>query len=121
MDLAHFKATYKHKKMFLKIEKELTGKNTLSGYFHDTDKLFMYLIPFITSKDVKKVHRKISKHHIPNCLTSKKWMIQAIIDWESCRFTKPDKPETAREYIEDFIPQYADIFIPILNELGLKK
>ena len=41
--LENFKYTLKHKKAFLEVEKYLTGKNTIDGYLHDIDKLFMYL------------------------------------------------------------------------------
>ena len=35
--------TFKHKIAFLKIEKQLRGKNTLCGYLHDAEKPLMYL------------------------------------------------------------------------------
>ena len=36
--------TWRHKKAFLKVEKELLGKNTIRGYLHDADKLILYPI-----------------------------------------------------------------------------
>ena len=33
--------TWKHKIAFLKVEKQLLGKNTLSGYLHDIDKILL--------------------------------------------------------------------------------
>lgn len=115
MDIAHFKYTLKHKKAFLKTEKQILGKNTLSGYFHDIDKLILYLIPFLKSKKVSEIHRKFSKHHLPNAIEKEKYMIQSIIDWECARFTKPDKPLNARETLNNFYPEYKSYYIFIFK------
>ena len=49
------KYTLRHKKAFLKVEKELRGKNTLKGYLHDVDKPFLYLAFWIKLEDVQKI------------------------------------------------------------------
>ena len=86
--------TWQHKKAYLKVEKELTSKNTLSGYLHDLDKILMYIL-FIPKDTVSNIHRKISSHHERN--NKIKNLKEAIIDWECARFTKLDKPLNARE------------------------
>ena len=93
--------TYQHKKAFLKLEKEFLGKNTLSGYLHDTNKLFMYAIG-LPKNWVRKIHRAISPHHEHNGKI--KNLRGAIIDWECARYTKADKQITARQYYERFVP-----------------
>ena len=100
--------TWQHKKAFLKVEKELTGKNTWRGYFHDADKLLMYILGF-PKQWVHDIHYATSPHHIQKGKV--KNPIMAVIDWECCRITKPDKPYTAREYYEKFCPK-----IPELDE-----
>lgn len=109
--------TKNHRKAFLKIEKELTGKNTFSGYLHDLDKLFLY--PILGVKLAHKIHRKYSKHHIPRCLNKKNTIIQAIIDWECARFTKPDKPLNARDTLNKYYSEYFSTVDPVLKELNL--
>lgn len=107
--------TWKHKKAFLKVEKQLLKKNTLRGYLHDVDKLLLY--PFLKKDIVTKIHRKFSKHHLrANC---EKDYIQQIIDWESARFTKSDKPLNARDFINKARQNEKHIYIPLLEKLGL--
>ena len=42
-----------------------------------------------------------------------------ILDWESARYTKPDKPLNARETMEKYYPEYRKHVELILEELGL--
>lgn len=92
-----FNQTRIHRKEVQRIAKE-------KGYsfpFHDFLKMLNILI--FGDKIATKLHRKFSGHHvhtysdgisiyedIPN-------KIEAAIDWESARFTKPDKPLNAYE------------------------
>ena len=54
--------TKAHRKAFRKVEKELTGRNTIRGYFHDIDKLFLYL--FFDYNTVHNWHRKHSTRNL---------------------------------------------------------
>ena len=98
--------TWQHKKAFLHVEKELCGKNTWRGYCHDLDKLIMYIL-FFPKKLAHDIHVATSPHHIRNGKV--KSPLMAVIDWESCRYTKPDKPYTSREYYEKFCPKIPEI------------
>ena len=113
------KYTLNHKKAFLETEKRLIGYNTIRGYLHDVDKLFLYL--FFSPEKVTRIHRKYAKHHFNNAIESSNIedIIQMIIDWESARFTKPDKPLTAREYLYKTYKDRADEIEPILQMLAL--
>jgi len=91
--------TYQHKKAFLKVEKELLGKNTFSGYLHDTNKLIMFAIGLPKSW-TRFIHRSLSPHHEHNGKI--KNLVGAIIDWQCANLTKADKTLTAREYYEKF-------------------
>jgi len=95
----HIPYTLKHYIAFLKLEKKLLGYYKYK--FHDLDKVLMYLfIPFIGTHRIKMIHRKINRHHITFYKTNCNYE-EAIIDWECSRFTKADKPRTAREIVND--------------------
>lgn len=111
-----FLYTWEHKKVVLKLEKELLGHVTIRGILHDADKLLLYL--FFDKKIVSKIHRKYARHHIGNHKNEKD-IINALIDWESARYTKPDKPETAKEYLLTHKPEYTEYYKPLLIKLGL--
>ncbi len=111
-----FMYTWEHKKAVIELEKKLLGYNTLDGYLHDADKLFLYLL--FTKKETSKIHRVYARHHSGNH-KSENDIVNAIIDWESARLTKPDKPETARQYLYKCIPELANIYEPYLQKLGL--
>ena len=102
--------TWQHKKAFLQIEREMLGHNTLQGYLHDTDKLFLYAIgvPHLQAHQWHKTH---SSHHVIDGHV--KDPVQAVIDWECARITKPDKPLSAVEYYQRFpyrIPEIEEVF-----------
>lgn len=105
--------TAKHKKAFLKTEKEYLGKNTLTGYFHDLDKLIMYIIG-VPKQLVHNIHVATAPHHVRNGKV--KNPAAAVIDWECARFTKPDKPLNARDYYESFFVKKQNIRIPEIEE-----
>ena len=92
----------------------------LTGYgfpFHDLLKAIGILL--VGDKIATKLHRRFSRHHdhvingrrdIPN-------KVEAAIDWESARFTKPDKPLNAYQTWKAY---YSDIDMePTLRKLGL--
>ena len=109
------KYTCEHKKAFLQVEKELCGKNSINGYFHDLDKLIMY-VAGLPQKLTNKLHLYTSQHHIRNGKV--KNPIMAVIDWECAHLTKPDKPLRAREFYEKFCPKMPEIE-EALKKLGL--
>lgn len=111
------KYTFEHKKAFLFIEKSVVGKNTIRGYLHDVDKLILYLI--LGKKVTHKLHRKYARHHFDNVKT-KEDKIQMLIDWECAKYTKPDKPLSAYEFLLKAYPQHIDELLPIIYELGME-
>ncbi|MGL5957777.1 MAG: hypothetical protein ACRCZZ_04185 [Phocaeicola sp.] len=114
----NFTYTWEHKKAFLKVEKELLGRNTLSGYLHDADKLVLYL--FFDKKRAGEIHRKHSRHHQNSKHKSRlKYQIQTIIDFECSSLTKKDKPYSAREFVVEVCPQLKEEYLPIIEMLGL--
>ena len=125
-----FNQTRKHRKEVQRIAKE-------KGYsfpMHDFIKMINILL--LGDKIATKIHRKFSGHHAqsktylfavvhdpcgwvyPEYKTERdiKNKIEAAIDWESARFTKPDKPLNAYETWKKY---YSDIDMePTLKLLG---
>lgn len=116
MDKDKIRYTLSHRKAFRNVEKQLLGKNTIRGYLHDLDKVFLYLI--LPYKTVHNLHRKYSRHHALRAHTKADY-IQMVIDWECARFTKPDKPLNARGMLKKYYPWLKKEIEPILDELGL--
>ena len=66
--------------------------------YHDCDKLFLY--QFLDKKSASKLHREVSPHHMENNI-SKSYIdyLEAVLDYESAGYTKPDKPLNAYDTI----------------------
>lgn len=114
--------TYKHRKIviylankYYKDNKELLDKVKL----HDLDKLFMYL--FYEKEDASKIHRDLMSHHQNKIVKDKLDYIEMVLDWESARYTKPDKPLNAYDTLYRFYPGLEEHILPILKELGIDK
>jgi len=114
--------TLRHKVAFLQVEKRLRGKYTWRGLLHDAEKPFLYLIPWMSDEDVQKFHRAHNRHHVKNNLKkSKEDLLDAVIDWECARMTKPDKPLNAYDTLMKFYPEYKDEYLPIIKEYLLEQ
>lgn len=111
--------TFRHKIAFIVTEYNLTGKITLRGILHDSDKLLLYLIPGISLQFITNFHRKRSCHHFNNKQKTQKDYIQMIIDWECARMTKSDKPLNARDTLNTYFPQLKYEIEPLLKILNL--
>ena len=61
MQTDRIKYTLKHRKAFRAVEKQLLGHNTIRGYLHDLDKVFLYMV--MDYKCAHKIHRSHSRHH----------------------------------------------------------
>lgn len=110
--------TFQHRKAYRKVEKELTGRNSLKGYFHDLNKVVMYVLGLPTKK-AHNIHQKLSPHHVKNGKV--KDAVSAIIDWECARLTKPDKSLSAFKYYKKTWPDGIPKIEEALKKLGLWK
>ena len=114
--------TYKHRKIviylankYYKDNKELLDKVKL----HDLDKLFMYL--FYEKESASDIHRDMISHHENNLPKTELDYMEMVLDWESARYTKPDKPLNAYDTLYRFYPGLEEHILPILKELGIDK
>lgn len=92
---------------------------------HDVDKIVMLL--FLNEKLANRIHKKISIHHYKSFWYKKFGILdvyQSAIDWESSRFTKPDKQLDAIGYLNLIVPKtdlLYEKYFKVINELFLKK
>lgn len=114
----HIPYSWKHYLMVMKLEKKYIGYYKYP--FHDLDKIFMYIFsPFLGTKVIQKIHTRFAKHHLRKY---KKHMHfdESILDWESARFTKPDKPMDAWETYQKLFTDFSDDLLPIFEKFNLK-
>lgn len=114
--------TYKHRKILMFLAKKyFDNNNDLIERLkhHDMDK--MYLLLFYEKKDIESYHRTMSTHHDNDLEKTKLDYIEMVLDWESARYTKDDKPFNAYDTMCKFYPHLEDKIMPILNKIGLDK
>jgi len=98
---AHIPYTIRHRRVFRIVEREFTGKVT--HWFHDMDKLALYTFaPWLGTQRISDIHCRRTGHHPKYKDNTGKIVYkenitddniaEMLIDWESARFTKPDKP-----------------------------
>ncbi len=85
--------------------------------YHDLDKLYMYL--FFDKKSVSRIHRELSSHHENDLEKTYIDFVEMVLDWESARYTKLDKPLNAYDTLYKFYPEMEEFILPILKEMGI--
>lgn len=121
-NMEHIEYTYKHRKIVMLLARKYfkENKEVLEQVkYHDLDKLFMYL--FYDKKTVSKIHRNLCSHHDNDLEKSYLDYVEMVLDWESARYTKPDKPLNAYETLYNFYPNMIEVILPILKEIGIDK
>ena len=86
--------------------------------YHDLDKLFMYL--FYNKKDVSKTHRNLNRHHDNDLEKTYLDYIEMVLDWESARYTKPDKPLNAYDTLYKYYPHLENEILPLDSRLAFR-
>lgn len=86
---------------------------------HDTDKMWLYTQ--MPKDKAAKIHRMINKHHVHSIEQDKSTIdyLEMIIDWESARYTKPDKTLNAYDTLYGIYPEMEDEIKPLLVRLRL--
>ena len=114
--------TYKHRKIVIYLAKKYFKKNKdllKKVELHDLDKLFMYL--FYEKELASDIHRDMISHH-QICITKSEFdYMEKVLDWESARYTKPDKPLNAYDTLIKYYPDMEDNILPILKSIGIDK
>ena len=111
--------TYKHRKIIMALAKKyFNEKNVIDRIKnHDIDK--MYLLLFYEKKNINKFHRNMSSHHDNDIPKTELDYIEMILDWESARYTKIDKPLNAYDTMNEYYPHLKSKILPILKKIGL--
>ncbi len=114
--------TYKHRKVVMLLAKKYFSDNKellQQVELHDLDKLYTYL--FYDKKTASKLHREQTPHHVNDLEKTYLDYIEMVLDWESARYTKPDKPLNAYDTLYAYYPEMVDVILPILQEMGIAK
>lgn len=115
--------TYKHRKIVIYLANKYVKENKEEIMnqieFHDLDKLYMYL--FYNKKDVSNVHRQLSSHHDNSIEKTDVDYVEMVLDWESARYTKPDKPLNAYDTLYKYYPEMEEKILPILKKFKIDK
>ncbi len=120
-NIEHIKYTYKHRKivLFLANKYVKNKKEEIINQLkkHDMDKMFLYL--FYNKKDASNIHRSFTSHHENELPKNYVDYVEMVLDWESARYTKPDKPLNAYDTLYKYYPDMEENVLPILKEFGL--
>ena len=114
--------TYKHRKIVIYLAKKYFKKNKdllKKVELHDLDKLFMYL--FYEKESASDIHRDMISHHQNSIPKTELDYMEMVLDWESARYTKPDKPLNAYDTLIKYYPDMEDNILPILKSIGIDK
>lgn len=114
--------TYKHRKIVIYLAKKYFKKNKdllKRVELHDLDKLFMYL--FYEKESASDIHRDMISHHQNSIPKTELDYMEMVLDWESARYTKPDKPLNAYDTLIKYYPDMEDNILPILKSIGIDK
>ena len=120
---SNLKYTYKHRKVVMYLANKYIKENKDAILCrmknHDLVKMFMYL--FYDKKDVSKIHRRLSSHHKNELEKDYIDYVEMVLDWESARYTKSDKPLNAYDTLYKYYPYMEDNILPILREFKIDK
>lgn len=111
----HIPYTWRHYKAVIALQYLYMGK--VKYKFHDLDKIFLFLFcPWLGPEKIKKIHRHWTKHHKIGGRPE-----ESLFDWESARYTKPDKLLNAVDTCKKLKPEWWDTMEPYFIKYGLWK
>ena len=111
--------TYKHRKIVMFLADYYFDNQELIERVkkHDMDKMFLML--FFEKKQIKELHVSTSSHHDNDVPKTDLDYMEMILDWESARYTKDDKPLNAYDTLYKYYSHLEDKILPILKSIGL--
>ena len=111
--------TYKHRKVVKFLGKLYFHNDELMEQLnkHDLDK--MYLLLFYDKKKITKFHNSMASHHDNDLLKTEIDYMEMVLDWESARYTKEDKPLNAYDTMLKYYPHLKDKVLPVLEKIGI--
>lgn len=112
--------TFKHRKLLKFLAQKYDKDNEELRQrleIHDLDK--MYLLLFYEKKAIEPVHRALAPHHDNDLEKTELDYIEMVLDWESAKYTKPDKPFNAYDTLYKFYPHLVDSVLQILEKYNI--
>ena len=96
--------TYRHRQAIKYLINKLISNEELKtvmlqrAFIHDMDKMVMYQA--LDYADAHRIHTQTASHHLTNAIPKSYYdYVEAILDYESAGYTKPDKPLNAYDFI----------------------
>lgn len=117
-NLYWIKYTYKHRQKLFEIGDKLGIPARTLYKNHDLNKYVLYLV--YDKQTVTDVHRLVSSHHDRKA-TDIKVLTEMLLDWESARYTKSDKPFNAYDTLHKFYPDMIDRLEPLLIKYSINE
>lgn len=117
-NLCWIKYTYRHRQKLFELGDQLGIPARTLYKNHDLNKYILYLV--YDKQTVTDVHRLISSHHDREA-TDVSILTEMLLDWESARYTKLDKPLNAYDTLHKFYPDMIDRVEPLLTKYGIDK
>ena len=113
--------TLEHKMAFAACEYYFTGRCSCRGIFHDWEKPWMYMFPWLKEGEIQRLHRQNNPHHMEaEKFSSIPHLVEMYIDWECAAITKPDKPLNAFDTLLHFYPAYIKYMLPVCLVFNVK-
>ena len=113
--------TMEHKLAYVACEYYFMGRYSWRGIFHDWEKTWMYLFPWLNEDEIQRKHRKNNPHHVESeKFSSIPHLVEMYIDWECAAITKPDKPLNAFDTLLHFYPAYIKYMLPVCLAFNVK-
>lgn len=113
--------TLEHKIAYMACEYYFTGRYSLRGIFHDWEKPWMYMFPWLNEDEIQVIHRKNNPHHVDSGkFSSIPHLVEMYIDWECAAITKPDKPLNAFDTLLHFYPDSIKYMLPVCLAFNVK-
>lgn len=117
-NLYWIKYTYRHRQKLFEIGDKLGIPARTLYKNHDLNKYVLYLV--YDKQTVTDVHRLISSHHDREA-TDIEVLTEMLLDWESARYTKSDKPFNAYDTLHKFYPDMTYRLEPLLIKYSINE
>lgn len=114
----HIVYTYIHRQEIFKLGDRLGIAAREIYRTHDVDKMISYI--YMPKPEVHEMHIALSEHHNRETKDSNA-LVEMMLDWESARFTKPDKPLNAYDTLRKFYKPMEPVMMPILMAYNLNR
>lgn len=115
-NLEYVKHLILHRQAFSKVEHRTKYHGKFSN-LHDIDKVGIALV--LGKEETKRLHKVLAEHHNVKWELGEERLVEKVIDWESCHYSKLGEPDTAYEYLMKYHEDKVELMKPIMEELDV--